>query len=210
MDVTIAKTIERSKPMEGRKILAVRKNSKGRDVFIIEATDEEILDKERAVASKALRTCLLRLVPGDILEEAVEQCYATRRGEIAKDPSAARKKMVDAFDGLGVNAKHIVEYLGHAIDDTSVAEINTLRSLYQAIKDGETTWALAMEQRRAQAAAGADATSSAQAADLNERLAQKAAATKPSGDAAPASKAKAASAPKQGTMVDAETGEIHD
>jgi hypothetical protein len=148
LDVTLAKTIERSRPIEGRKVLSIRKNSKGRDVYLIEATDDEILDRERALCSKALRTCILRLVPGDILEEALEQCLATRRGEIQRDPAAARKKMVDAFQAIGVSAAQLGEYLGHAVDSVSAEEIDELRALYNAIKDKETTWAAAMDARK--------------------------------------------------------------
>lgn len=148
VDVTIAKTIERARPPQGRRIVSTRKNSKGADVFIVEATDEEILDKERATTSKALRTCLLRLVPGDILEETIAQCYATRRGEIRKDPNEARKKMADAYESLGISAMQLAEYMGHALADTDIAEIDRMRSLYQALRDGEATWAEVMDGKR--------------------------------------------------------------
>lgn len=173
MDVTIAKTIERSRMMEGRKILATRKNSKGKDVFIIEATDEEILDKERAIASKAMRTCLLRLIPGDLLEEAVERCYATRRGEIAKDPAQARKKMVDAFAVLGITATQIAEYLAHPVDITTPDELDTLRSLYAALKDKETTWAEVMDASKPQRG-GTTTEAGESTQSLEERLKNKA------------------------------------
>lgn len=172
VDVTIAKTIERARPPQGRRILSTRKNSKGADVFIVEATDEEILDKERATTSKALRTCLLRLVPGDILEEAITQCYATRRGEIKKDPNEARKKMADAYESLGISAAQLVEYMGHALADTDVAEIDRMRSLYQTIRDGEATWAEAMESKRG-ATQSADQQPSKKSAE--ERIVEKAA-----------------------------------
>lgn len=176
MDVTIAKTIERSKRMEGRKVIAVRKNSRGRDVYIIEATDEEILDKERATASKALRTCLLRLIPGDILEEAMEQCYRTRAEAIGSNLQESRAKMVASFKALGVSEQQISEYLGHAISDVTVEEIGRLRALYTAIKDKETTWSEAAEQMRS---SREPAQAAAQAAELNDALARKAAQVAP-------------------------------
>lgn len=172
MDVTIAKTIERSRRMEGRKVIAVRKNSRGREVYIIEATDEEILDKERATASKALRTCLLRLIPGDILEEAMEQCYRTRAASIGSNLKESREKMVAAFKGLGVHDQHLTDYLGHALSDVTVEEIGQLRALYTAIKDKETTWAEAVDQRRV---AREPEKTAAQAEALSDTLAKKAA-----------------------------------
>lgn len=176
MDITIAKTVERSKPQEGRKVLMVRKNSKGRDVYTIEATDDEILDRERSLASKALRTCILRLVPGDISEEAIEQCYRTRDEEMRKDLPGARRKMVGAYQSLDVTEAQLAEYLGHAISDTTAEELAALRGLYQALKDKETTWAEALDAKRAERATAGEK----QGEDLGARLSKKAADAKAS------------------------------
>ena len=150
-DVTIHKTVERSKLRDGQNAIGQRINSKGRPVFIVEATDDEILDRENALASKAMRTCLLRLVPGDILEEAMEQARATMRNASAKDPAAAKKAMCDAFGQIGVSVAQLSEYLGHSVETVSPDEIVHMRSLYAAIKDGETKWTEAMENRGSQA-----------------------------------------------------------
>lgn len=146
-DVTIHKTVERRNLRDGQVALGQRINSRGKPVFIVEATDDEILDRENALASKAMRTCLLRLVPGDILEEAMEQARATMRNATAKDPSAAKKAMCDAFGQIGVSVAQIAEYLGHQVEETTPDEIVQMRSLYAAIKDGETKWSEAMENR---------------------------------------------------------------
>lgn len=179
-DVTIEKTIERSKPTPGRKILSTRKNSKGYDVYVIEATSDEILDKENALTSKAMRTCLLRIVPGDILEEAIEQCYRTRDGEISADPATSRKKMVDACSSFGISAAQLAEYFGHSVDTCTTAEMGAMRSLLNAIKDKETTWAEAVDAaKQKRGAAPEDAPKPAQ--PLNDKLAAKAEKAKPAG-----------------------------
>jgi len=148
-DVTIHKTVERSRLRDGQNAIGQRVNSRGKPVFIVEATDDEILDRENALASKAMRTCLLRLVPGDILEEAMEQARATMRNATAKDPSAAKKGMCDAFGQLGITVAQLSEYLGHTVDTITPDEIVSMRTLFASIKDGETRWADAMENRRA-------------------------------------------------------------
>lgn len=211
MDVTIAKTIERAKPMPGRKIVGQRKNSKGYDVFVIEATDEEILDKERAVASKAMRTCLLRLIPGDLLEEAMDRCYSTRRGEIAKDPTTARKKAVDAFSGLGITATQLAEYLDHPVDTTTTEELDSLRSLYAALKDKETTWSEVMDAKRAErGTAAADASAGKPLADKLADKAKKVDESKGAGKTAAkpaAEKQPAKTVDAKATVTDPATGE---
>jgi hypothetical protein len=143
-DMTVNKTVERSKPTAGRKIISQRANSRGNPVFVIEATDDEILDREGALASKAMRTCILRLIPGDILEEAVQKCYETMDNKDAQDPDAARKKLFDAFGALGVSVDQITAYLGHASDSLNLKELRELRGIYTAIKDGEASWAEAI------------------------------------------------------------------
>ena len=146
-DVTVNKTIERRAQLEGRKILSQRINSKGDTTYTFEATDDEILDRENALASKAMRTCLLRLVPGDILEEAIAACYETMRNKDAADPEAARKSMCDAFADIGIHVAALVDYLGHTIELTTVSEMKTLRGLFTALKDGETTWPQVLEAK---------------------------------------------------------------
>ena len=173
MDVTVAKTIERSRLMPGRKVLGTRKNSRGGDVYILEAIDDEIIDKERALISKAMRTCLLRLVPGDILEEAMASCYATLEKEIAEDLPKARGKMAAGFATIGVQEAALIDYLGHSIASTPAEEIKTLRALFNAIKDKETTWAEAVEAKRGTAAPAAPS------GNLGDRMAAKANGTEP-------------------------------
>jgi hypothetical protein len=146
-DITIVKTVERSKVPEGRKCLGHRINSNGKTVYTIEATDDEIVDKEGSHISKAMRTCLLRLVPGDLLDEAVAQCYETMRDRDAKDPAAAIKKMCDAFGDVGVSVEMLTEYLGHPVAQSTPEEMRRMRGTYNAIKNAEASWAQVIEKK---------------------------------------------------------------
>jgi hypothetical protein len=148
-DVTFEKTVER-RNTNGAQVIGQRKGSSGQTVYIVVATDDDILNKENALVSKALRTNLLRLVPGDILEEAMAQVYATLRDETAKDPSAERKSVVDAFATLNVLPSALKDYLGHDVGTSSPAEIVDLREVYTTIRDGEATWNEVLEHRRKQ------------------------------------------------------------
>ena len=86
-DVTVPKTMERSKLKSGQVPIKWRTNSKGNPVYLVEAeTDDDILNTENALASKALRVCLLRLIPGDILDEAINEAQATLSKKIMDDP----------------------------------------------------------------------------------------------------------------------------
>jgi len=145
-DVVIAKTVERKKLARGQIPLSQRTNSYGELTYLVGATDEEILNKQNALVSKALRTLALRLLPGDILDECMSKCIATAENADAQDPAAARKAIVDAFHSLGVDADQLVKYLQHPLAASTPAELRNLRAVYSALRDGETTWREIMEE----------------------------------------------------------------
>ncbi len=149
--ITVEKTVERRKIRGGQVVRYQRVNSYGDTVFIVDATDDEILNKTAALVSKSLRTVLLRLLPGDILEEAMEKARAVRREIDAKDLVGARDRMTAAFDRLGVRVDQIAAFLGHAVSSVTAEELERLRGLYNAIRDGETTWQEAVEKAQADA-----------------------------------------------------------
>lgn len=157
LDVKVSKTVERNKPADDGSYISVRKNSYNRDVFTIPANDDDLLNKRAALISKAIRTLGLRIVPGDLCDEAEEIIKKVRLDQAAKDPAAERKSIVDAFGGIGVKASQLAEYLGHDIDACSPAQLVDLRGLFGAIKDGEATWATVMENRASTGPAGAAA-----------------------------------------------------
>jgi hypothetical protein len=164
-DVTIAKTIERRKKKDGDTVISTRTNSYGDTVYILEATDDDIANKQQALISKAIRTQGLRLVPGDIIDECMDQVLVTQNQQDAEDPDAARRKIIDAFATQGVTAEQLKEYLGHQGATLSPKETSDLRALYAAIRDGEATWRDVMDKREAKApaASGLDAVRAAAA-----------------------------------------------
>lgn len=152
LDVKVSKTVERSKPSDDGSYIAMRINSYKKPVYTIPANDDDLLNKRAALISKAIRTLGLRIVPGDLCDEAEDIIKAVRMDEAARDPAAERKRIVDAFDTLGVKASQLADYLGHDIGACSPTELVNLRGLYGAIKDGEATWATVMENKAEQGA----------------------------------------------------------
>lgn len=155
-DVTITKTIERRQAKDGDTVLRTRTNSYGDTLYILEATDDDIINKQQALISKAMRTIGLRLIPGDIVDECMEAVIDTQRNADAEDPDAAKRKLFDAFGTLGVRADQIKEYLGHDAATLAPKELMDLRALFASIRDGEATWRDVMESK-AEGATGAPA-----------------------------------------------------
>jgi hypothetical protein len=147
-DETIDKTVERKDLKRGQAALAQRVNSFGEPVYIIVATEDEMAVKAAARRSKAIRTCVLRLIDGGLIDEAMDACAATRRLKDATDPAAARKKVEDGFATIGVMPADLAIYLGCKVEQASPAQIDDLRGLFRAIKDGDTTWREVLADQR--------------------------------------------------------------
>jgi hypothetical protein len=148
-DVTVQKTVERKKLKNGQQPIATRENSYGDLVYIVEATDDEVMQKAGALVSKARRNLILQLLPADIQEEARRAIKSTQHARDKADPDAARKAIADAFFEQGVGAADLKEYLGHDLGSCSPAELADLRAVYAGIRDGETTWREIMSKRDA-------------------------------------------------------------
>jgi hypothetical protein len=111
-DVVVEKFVERNQLRQGQEALSSRMNSQGRVVYRIPADEGELVVKQAALTSKALRNLVLRILPADILEEAMSACIATMQKGDAQDPEAARKKLLDGFASVGVKPADLKAYVG--------------------------------------------------------------------------------------------------
>ncbi len=147
-DVTIRKQVERRKLVEGEVAISSRRNSYGDMVYLRKATDDEIIDRQGALISKALRTQALRVVPGWMQQECLDRCYQTIRTSDAEDPDAVKRRLSDAFGKLGIWPSDLKAYLGHELEHCPAAELVELRGILAAIRDGEANWRQVMDNRR--------------------------------------------------------------
>ena len=139
-EIQIRKTVERKNP-KGHEVISERENTKGETVYIVLATDDEFHNKEAALISKALRNEGLRVIPSDITDEALETARETLRNRDAQDPKAAKKKVFDSLSSIGIKPKDVEKYLKHSVDTLSPVELENLRGMYTAIKEGSASWA---------------------------------------------------------------------
>ncbi len=103
---------------------------------ITKLTDpREIYELVANQGARRLRACILAVLPGDVVEAAVDQCKKTL--ESSDVPIADQvRKMTLAFDELGVKVEHLEKRLGHKLDAVIPTEIVTLKSVYKSLKDG--------------------------------------------------------------------------
>lgn len=140
-EVVIRKTMEKRSLRKGQVAIGQRPNASGDIVYIVEATEGDMLTKQGALESKAIRTTGLRILPADIVEEAMEQVTATLRSGAVQDPLQAKKALVDTFASVGVYPEALAEYLGHPLEQTTDAERDDLKVMFRSIRDGVATWA---------------------------------------------------------------------
>lgn len=86
------------------------------------------------------RNCLLHVLPRLVLDECLEMSQSTISKKIAADPEGEKKKVIDAFASLHVLPSDLERYLGHELRLTSPQELEELRGVYSAVKNGEATW----------------------------------------------------------------------
>lgn len=147
-EATILKRMERRSLRQGQRAIGQRTNSRGDTVYVVEASDDDVANMKAARQSKLMRNLGLRILPADIVEEAMDVCVETLKRGDAQDPDAARKGLVDGFHRLGVSPDDLVAYLGHDLAKVVPAELVELRAVFAAIRDGETTWQETMAARR--------------------------------------------------------------
>lgn len=110
----------------------IRDTKKGR----IKLTDaRDIYEMVANQGSRRLRRCILELMAVDVIEAAVDQVKKTLLN--ADIPIADQvRKMILAFDELGVKVEHLEKRLGHKLDAIIPQEIVILKGIYKSIKDG--------------------------------------------------------------------------
>ena len=101
-------------------------------------TDErDIYELVANMGARRLRACILNVIPGDIVEEAVNECNRTMSGRSNEPIKDRLRKMLNAFSSISVDAAMIERYLEHPLDNINEEELNNLRAIFTTIKDGQ-------------------------------------------------------------------------
>ncbi len=138
LDVLVTKFVERSFTKDGDVVIRSRLNSYGKPVYLIEASEDALAPKEKALVSKARREVILAMIPADILDMAKDQLRATQQTRDAQDPAAARRGICGAFAEIGIMPDQIEKrYLQHPLEECTPAEWGELRGLFAALRSGE-------------------------------------------------------------------------
>ena len=118
----------------------VQRKRDGKTVWVVpdERDLRELTNRRGAIL---IRNCILQLLPSDLIDDACRQSHETLKQEAGKDPDSARKRLILAFGAINVTPEMLQAYLGHPVGQCSPDEIAKLRTVYQSIRDGNSTWA---------------------------------------------------------------------
>lgn len=101
----------------------------GRDIY--EATAN--------FGARRMRACILSVVPGDVVDMAVDECRKTIADSDKRSSSEIITDLLKAFKPLGVDKKKLERYLGKQLTEALKEELIDLRSVYKSIKEGQAT-----------------------------------------------------------------------
>lgn len=117
------------------KVAHVRDTKQGRKKL---SDERDIYEMTANQGSRRLRACILALIPGDIVEEAVARCEKTLVAKVG-DIATVIPKMLAKFADIGVTKAMIEARLRHRIEATQPAEIVQLGNVFNSIRDGMAT-----------------------------------------------------------------------
>ena len=103
----------------------VKKLTDPRDIYELTANN----------AGRRLRARILAVIPPDLVDAAVEQCYQTLAGTTSEPIQDRVRKMLKAFEPFGVTKSHIESRIGKAVDQILADELVQLQTIYTSIRD---------------------------------------------------------------------------
>lgn len=112
----------------------IRSTKKGNKVL----TDpRDIYEMVANQGARRLRACILGVIPGDVIDSAIEQCELTLKSNNPEPLIDRVRKMVKAFeDKFSVTKEMIEEFLGCSSEAFSENDFVRLRKVYGSLKDG--------------------------------------------------------------------------
>lgn len=98
-------------------------------------TDErDIYELIANQAQRRTRACILALIPGDVVDAAMDQAAVTLKTTADTSPEAMQK-MIAAFEVFGVSKEMIEKRIQRRLDTIQPAQVVSLRRIYASLND---------------------------------------------------------------------------
>nr|DAH96557.1 MAG TPA: hypothetical protein [Caudoviricetes sp.] len=100
----------------------------------------DIYEATANFGARRMRACILGIIPGDVVDMAVEECKKTMNNGDTRPMQERIAQMLAVFkQDFGVTKEKIEEYVGRPAGAYGVEDIILLQGVYKAIKDGQAT-----------------------------------------------------------------------
>lgn len=100
--------------------------------------ERDIYELVANMAQRRVRACIQAMIPGDVVDAAMDQAAVTLRTSADCGPEAMRK-MVDAFAPFGVTKEHIEKRIQRRLDAIQPAQVVSLKRIYASLRDEMST-----------------------------------------------------------------------
>ena len=87
-------------------------------------------------ASRRVRSCILAVIPGDVIDAAVKQCELTMKAGNGKSLDERITDMILKFAEFEVTEEMLSAYIGKKIEAFTANDVIRLSKVYRSLKDG--------------------------------------------------------------------------
>lgn len=87
-------------------------------------------------ASRRVRSCILAVIPGDVIEAAMKQCELTMKTGNGKSLDERITEMILAFSKFEITEEMLSAYIGKNIEAFTDNDVIRLSKVYRSLKDG--------------------------------------------------------------------------
>lgn len=113
-------------------------DKKTRQVVMEDLTSQrDIYENNANMATRRLRARILAVLPAWFVDEAIQACRATLKGDGKASFEERKSNLIAEFDRLGVDAATLKRYLKHDAMDMDTDEFISLIGVFNSIKTGE-------------------------------------------------------------------------
>lgn len=96
--------------------------------------ERDIYEMTANLGSRRLRACILRVIPGDVVDAALEECNKTLTAKVGNLEERV-PAMLEKFSEMGVTKSMIERRLRHRIESINGPEFLSLIKIYNSIRD---------------------------------------------------------------------------
>jgi len=122
--------------VRSEKIFTVKHERSTKKGLQILTDSRDIYELVANMGARRERSCILAVIPKDVVDAAVEECDKTLAGQNTEPIIDRLKKMFDKFKSFGVTREMIEKKIGVKIDSFTEKDVLALIKVFNSLKDG--------------------------------------------------------------------------